>query len=163
MTTGDWGRRWPTSRDEDRCPTGIAIALGAAVLIGVAFISAAFPPAPAPRLALLVVAVALFAALSGDGPAALAVAGLAWPIGNGFLVNRYGGLSWHGRLDTGFVLSLLIAVSVGMVVSQGIVEWRADRRRMRPFEQLLHETAIAADDPESESANEVREALGPGA
>jgi hypothetical protein len=127
--------------DDDRCPTGIAVALGAAALIGTTVVAAAVVPAEGPRLSLIAVTVAVFAAVSGNGRAALAVAGLAWAIGNGFLINRQGELAWHPDRDPGFVLGLLIAVSVGMVLSQVGDEWRA-HRRMRQFDDLLREAVM---------------------
>ena len=149
--TGLWSS-W-AAQAEDRCPTGITIGIGAAAMVVTAFVAAAFPPAPGPRLALLVVAVAAFAAVSGDGRAVVAVAVLAWPIGNGFLVNRYGELSWHGRLDVGFVLTLLLGASVGMVLSQVGVEWEA-HRRMRPFDDLLRGAVPARGAAEPPSPGE---------
>jgi MFS family permease len=126
------------SVDADRCPTGIAIGVGAAVLIGVAVLAATLPPAPPPRLALMTGAVAVFAGVSGDGPAALAVAGMAWPIGNGFLLNRLGVLTWHGRVDVWFVLGLVTAVAVGMLIAQIRLELRG-RRALRPSTGLLRD------------------------
>jgi hypothetical protein len=159
MTAGNRLTGFRSSRSaqaDDRCPAGITIAIGAAALIVTALVGAAFPPAPGPRLALLVVTVAAVAAVSGDGWAVLAVAGLAWAIGNGFLINRYGELSWHGRLDTGFVLSLLLGVSVGMVLSQISVERRA-HRRMRPFNDLLRGDVLASGAAEPSSPGDAYE------
>jgi hypothetical protein len=85
----------------------------------------------------MVAVVTVFGALSGDGWAALAVAGLAWLIGNGFLINRLGTLVWHGRVDMWFVICLLAAVSVGMTAAQ-IRTARRAQQRMRPFADLLH-------------------------
>jgi MFS family permease len=145
------------TEDDDRCPPGIAIAIGAVVLIAAALVAAALPPAPGPRLALLVIVVATFAAGTGDGRAALAVATLAWFIGNGFLINQHGELSWHGRIDTGFVISLLLGVSVGAVAGQIRTEWRA-HRRIRPFEDLLQGAATPQAAAEPVPPAEAREA-----
>ena len=124
--------------DEDRCPSGIAVAVGAVALVAAAMFAAAVTDRPAPRLGVLVLAVAVFAAVFGDGRAALAVAGLAWPIGNGFLVNRFGELRWHAGVDGWFVVGLLAAVAVGMTVAQIRREVLA-RARMRPFVALLRD------------------------
>jgi hypothetical protein len=96
------------------------------------------------------VAVAVFAAVARDGGAALAVAGLAWPVGNGFLVNQRGELSWHGRLDAWFVIGLLAAVPVGMATAQVRQELRS-RRRWSPFAALPSEPVERAQ-PASASA-----------
>ena len=128
------------SASADRCPTGIAVGVGAAATVGVAMLAATLPPSPLPRLALMVGAVAVFAAVAGDGLAALSVAGLAWPIGNGFLLNRFGVLTWHGRVDAWFVLALVTAVAVGMLVAQMRREVRG-RQRLRPLVALLRGAA----------------------
>ncbi|MGC9669753.1 hypothetical protein ACNTMW_24800 [Planosporangium sp. 12N6] len=91
---------------------------------------------PCPRLGLLTAAVAVVAVLAGDGRAALAVAGVAWPVGNGFLVNRYGELSWHGWLDGWFVIGLLAAAATGTVTGAARRALR-QRRRWHPFAVLL--------------------------
>lgn len=115
-----WSRGWPArpEPDEEGHPTGIVVGVGAASLVGAACFAALVAHTPGPRLGPLVVVVGLVAAWSGNGRAAVTVAVLAWPVGNGFLVNRYGTLSWHPRVDTWFVLALLGAVSLGMTVAQ---------------------------------------------
>jgi len=126
----------PTGPDEDAYPTGIVVAAGAAALVGTACLAALLPHVPAARLAPLVAVVAVVAAWSGNGRAAVTVAALAWPVGNGFLVNGYGTLSWHPAVDTWFVLALLLALSLGMILS-GVRRSRVEYRRMRPFVALL--------------------------
>jgi hypothetical protein len=131
VATGGW-RLWQVSAEGERCPTGIAVAVGAVVVVGAATLAAVLARTPGPRLGLLTAVVAVFAAVAGDGRAALAVAGVAWPVGNGFLVNRFGELSWHGRVDAWFVIGLLSAVSVGMTISQ--LRWS---RAVRPLVLVL--------------------------
>jgi MFS family permease len=131
------GRGGPAApADDDRCPSGIAVAVGAAALVAAAVLGAALTPSPALRLGALVLAVAVCAAVFGDGRAALAVGALAWPIGNGFLVDRFGELRWHAGLDAGFVIGLLAAVAVGMTIAQIRREVHT-RARMRPLTALL--------------------------
>jgi hypothetical protein len=118
--------------DEDRCPSGIAVAVGAAALVTAAIVGATLTRGVAFRLGGMVLTIAVLAAVAGDGRAALAVGGLAWPIGNGFLVNRFGELRWHAGLDVWFVAGLLAAVAIGMTIAQVRREVRA-RALMRPF------------------------------
>jgi hypothetical protein len=123
---------------EERCPSGIAVAVGAVALVAAAIFGAAVTDGRALRLGGLVLVVMVFAAVSGDGRAALAVGALAWPIGNGFLVDRFGELRWHGGLDGWFVGGLLAAVAVGMTIAQIRREVHA-RARLRPFAEHLRE------------------------
>jgi MFS family permease len=131
---GGWSRR-VTPADRGGCPTGIAVGIGAVAVV-VATVLASLLPGTGPRLGAVVLAVGLFAATVGNGRAALAVAGLAWSLGNGFLVNQLGTLRWHAHTDTWFVIGLLAAVAVGMTVAQIRRELLA-ARRMRPFVELL--------------------------
>jgi hypothetical protein len=151
---GDW-----SGADDDRCPTGIAVAVGAVALIATAALGAVVTEQPALRLGGLVLAAAAFAAVFGDSRAALAVAALAWPIGNGFLVDRFGELRWHAGLDGWFVGGLVAAVAVGMTVAQIRRELRS-HARVRPIVALLQDAspdaapggAHAAGAGDSESA-----------
>jgi hypothetical protein len=83
---------WPAERepDEEGYPTGIVVGVGAASLVGTACLAALVAHTPGPRLGLLVAMVGLVAAWSANGRAAVTLAVLAWPVGNGFLVNQYG-------------------------------------------------------------------------
>lgn len=137
MATGGW-RAWQPSTDGERCPTGLTVAGGAVVVVGAAVLAALLAHTPGPRLGLLVAAVLIFTAMAGDGRAAIGVGAMAWAVGNGFLVNRLGQLTWHGRLDGWFVIGLLSAVSVGMVTAQ-VREGIRSRRRWHPFVALLNE------------------------
>jgi hypothetical protein len=72
------------------------IAAGFVVVVAGSFLAAQFPPSlPAQRTAVLVVAVAAYAAVAGNVPAGLATAGMAWLFCNGFLIDRLGELHWH--------------------------------------------------------------------
>jgi MFS family permease len=123
---------------DDRCPSGIAVAVGAALMVAVAVLGAALTQSAAPRLGGLVLVVAVFMAVFGDGRAALALGVLAGPIGNGFLVNRFGELRWHTRLDGWFVIGLLAAGAVSMIIAQTRREVHI-RARIRPFAVLLRD------------------------
>jgi len=72
----------------------------------------------------MVAAVVAFAALAGDRRAVACVAGLAWLVVNGFLVDRFGELSWHGTADIYRALMLISAGILGLLIA-------AVRRRRR--------------------------------
>jgi hypothetical protein len=127
-----------THDEESRCPPGIAVASGAVALVAAAILTGALASGPPPRLGGLVLVVAVFAAAFGDGRSALAVAALAWAIGNGFLVNQFGELRWHPGVDVPFLIGLLGAVAVGMTVARIRREVRTSAR-MRPFVALLRD------------------------
>lgn len=137
MATGGW-RAWQPPADDERRPTGLAVAGGAVVVVGAAVLAALLVDTPGPRLGLLTATVLVFTAAAGDGKAAIGVSAMAWAVGNGFLINRLGQLTWHGRLDVWFVMGLLSAVSVGMVTAQ-VREGMRSRRRWHPFVALLNE------------------------
>jgi hypothetical protein len=122
-------------------PTGIVVAAGAAALVVAACLAAPLAHTPGPRLAPLVAVVALVATVSGNGRAAATVAVLAWPVGNGFLVNAYGTLSWHPRVDGWYVPALLLAVSCGMIAAD-LRNRRAGYRRIEPFLALLSDQQL---------------------
>lgn len=81
-----------------RTPFGIAVGIGATVMVAAAALSAAlFPPVDmAARLAVVSVAVGVCAATTADTWASLVTAGLGYLLFCGFLVNRYGELTWDG-------------------------------------------------------------------
>jgi hypothetical protein len=65
------------------------------------------------RLAVIAVAVAAYAAASTGVLAAAVTAGLGYLVFNGFLLNRYGELSWSGRASASQVVILALAVGGG--------------------------------------------------
>jgi hypothetical protein len=98
-------------------PVGVDIAGGAAVIVFAAISAAAVPAAdPWWRVAVMAAAVGGFAAFSGDRLASVAVVLLAWLVMNGFLVDRYGQLEWHGSADLARVLVLAGSAVLGLVV-----------------------------------------------
>ena len=76
-------------------PWELHIVAGAVVAAG-AVLAAAPLPTTAARLALIWVALAVYAWSVPDAAAALVTAGLAYLFLNSFLVHRYGELSWDG-------------------------------------------------------------------
>lgn len=78
-------------------------------------------PAPVAVLAVL----AFGSAFLGGYDAAVVVGGLCWLFADGFLVNRFGQLSWHGSAD-----ALRLAVFLGAAVL-GATAGLAFRSRVR--------------------------------
>jgi hypothetical protein len=98
---------------------GIDSALGAAVVVFAALGAAGLPSVDSGwRLVVVAVALGLFSALTADALAAAFVGVLAWLIVNGFLVDRYGQLSWHGWADLVRLLVLAAAAGVGVVLGR---------------------------------------------
>src|SRR5262245_14556154 len=101
------------------------IGLGAVAVVVAGLIAAAVPAGDQPwRFGVMVAAVVAFAALSGDVVAVACAAGLAWLVVNGFLVDRFGELSWHGQADLYRALMLTLAGVLGLLIA-------AVRRRRR--------------------------------
>lgn len=101
-------------------PVGIAAGWGTALLIAVACGAAVLPAADHGwRFAIIAGAVAVFAALSGDVRAVPLVAGIAWLVYNGFLLNALGVLSWHGLDDLWRVLLVMAAGAAGLAAGAG--------------------------------------------
>jgi hypothetical protein len=123
--------------NKDGTPAGIAVGTGAVALVGATLLASLLPGA-GPRLAVLVVTVAGNAFGADDAPAALTIAALAWPLGNGFLLNRMGTLSWHAGIDVRYLLALSAAAAVGTAAAR-ILGRAAAARTMRPFRDLLAE------------------------
>ena len=98
---------------------GVDVALGAVVVVFAALAAAAIPSGDIGwRLVAVAAAVGLFAAWTDDGLAAAFIVGLAWLVVNGFLVDRYGQLSWHGWADLLRLLVLVAAAGVGIVLGR---------------------------------------------
>jgi hypothetical protein len=69
------------------------------------------------RFAVMVVAVAGFAALTAGVRNVAAIVLLAWLVVNGFLVDRFGDLAWHGRADV--VRAVLLVAAGGLGLAAG--------------------------------------------
>jgi hypothetical protein len=133
MRTG--GRTAPAATVDvaDRTPTGIAIGVGAAVVVGVALVAALVPVAhTAWRFALVAAAVGVFAAVTRDGWAVAATVVVAWLVVNGFLVDRMGDLSWHGSPDLLRLMLLVLVGGVGLALGEGV----------RGLREARHEAAL---------------------
>jgi len=129
---------------DERCPAGLAIGLGSVVLTVTTLVAAMLPVPTVVRLGMMVLAVTMLTVWSGYGRVALGLAGIAWPMGNGFLLNHDGTLSWHVGWDFRFIDALLLAVALGMVVAQSRRRAR-QRRRWHPFVDLLDEQELPVD------------------
>ena len=95
-----------------RTPFGINLAVGAVAMVTAAFAAVAVSHDVPVRLAIVAAILALFAAVLTDVRASLATALLGYLLFNGFLVHRFGELSWAG---TAWQLHLTVfAAAVGL-------------------------------------------------
>jgi len=135
---------WLPTRSAAAMPTGVTVAIGAAVVVATVVLVAGVvaPSAPAVRLAVLAVVLGNFAALTADLTAALCTAGIAWLLLNGFLVNELGTLSWHGTADVWRAAVLAGAAVLGWLVPVFRPE-RRSRREIRRLRTWLDREAVA--------------------
>jgi hypothetical protein len=97
-------------------PFGVLVAGGTLVALAATIVAAAvLPPAATDaRVAVVALAVGVVAARTANVAASLATGSVAFLLATGFLLNRYGELSWHGE-QTVVQLSLVAgAVAVGL-------------------------------------------------
>ena len=126
------GGSWPPvqTKASSRTPVGINLAAGAAMVVAAALIAATIPAADAGwRFAVVALAVGLFAALTLDQLALAGVALLGWLVVNGFLVDRFGELSWHGSADLYRMLLLVVSGAFGLAVGEVYRQLAALRAR----------------------------------
>ncbi len=111
-------RRTPV--DGTRAPFGINLAVGSTLMVGTTMITAAFFPGadPTARLVAVCAVVGGHAATVADAPASLVTAGLGYLLFTGFLVNRYGDLTWDGTTSA-WLLAVLSLWSVWGLDSGG--------------------------------------------
>jgi hypothetical protein len=137
---------WNRVRYAADCPMGIALAAGfATAAAGCLLAALASPPhEPGPRLVVLALAVAGFAAAVRNLTAALLTAGIAWSMYLGFLVGHAGELRWHGGADL-MPLGVLVAAAL-LGAARGLITgalsaWPApvprSREELRPV--AVHE------------------------
>ncbi len=100
--------------DAGRTPFGIHLAVGAAVMVGACIAAAALFPDVSGRLVVVALAVGAYAGLVDDTRASLAVAGLGYLLFTGFLVNRYGELTWDGTTSTWHLTVFALAIGLGL-------------------------------------------------
>jgi hypothetical protein len=105
----------PEPPPENNPPTGIAVALGSAVIVVAAFVSAAVPASlGVVRLVPVAVPLAGLAALTVNPRVVAAVGGLGFLVFDGFLVNQLGELSWRGAPDVRRLMVLAAAGVLGL-------------------------------------------------
>jgi hypothetical protein len=110
-------------------PTGLAVGLGAVLMVAAGLVAAAVPGSqPAWRFTVIAVAVGLFA-LGLDLRALAGVALIGFLISNGFLEDEFGDLTWHGDGDLWRVLVLVMAGACGWAVGNGFRHLRTLRAR----------------------------------
>jgi hypothetical protein len=80
------------------------------------------------RMAVICAVLAWFAASTSDIAAVAAVLVVTCLVGDGFLVNHEGLLSWHGWPDVGRVALLGAAAATGLAVGRTRA-WLSERRR----------------------------------
>jgi hypothetical protein len=122
----------------------IMLFTGALALTAFTCLDAAFVHQTGARLGLLTVAVAVIAERAADPRSALGCAVLAFALGNGFLQNHAGSLSWDASIDYAFTLGVLGATALGLSVGQIRLAWRR-RQRFRPLVVLLRDAAPPGD------------------
>ena len=141
-----------TSRD-DATPAGINVAIDVVAIVAVAFVAAAFPPVDGGwRWAILAAGVGGCAALTIDSPAVVAVVvGLAWLVGNGFLVDRAGELSWHGWADFYRLLVLLAAGAAGLLTAR-LGRLAREWRDLAQIDAAVRQKVLTMNDEEKQRA-----------
>jgi hypothetical protein len=125
------GVRLSRAVTEDSRPIGILIGGGALVAVLATTVAAAAPATGEWRLGIIAIAIGLFAAFARRPLAVSSTVVLAWLLVNGFLVDRFGELSWHGRADLYRAAALILAGAGGQVV--GVL--RLVRARIRDHER----------------------------
>lgn len=99
--------------ESGRTPFGIDLAFGAVAMVAAVAVAAPFPGIPA-RLAVVSLAVGVFTALVDDARAGAPIAVLGYLLFNGFLVNRFGDLTWSGTTSGWQVAAFAAAVGLGL-------------------------------------------------
>jgi hypothetical protein len=122
-----WSPAVPRVRDAPPAtgdmPIAIAVAAGAVAVVAAAVTAAVLPmSAGALRLGVMAIALTVFAATTADPRAVAAVTALGWLVFDGFLVNRFGDLTWTGRLDE-WRLGVLVAGAVVGLAAGVLRRW----------------------------------------
>lgn len=110
---------WTPARRDSDVPVGINVAWGAAAIVVTGFVAATVPARHTDaRLVVVAVTVGLFALLTGDALAAAAIVALGWLVDNGFLVDRFGQLEWHGSADAVRLAVLMAVAGLGLLAAR---------------------------------------------
>jgi hypothetical protein len=151
MSSGSRAHPRPVATSPAR-PTSLLIGTGALTVMLATLGVASIPASSALRFGVVAVAVGGFAALALDGAAVAWTGALAWLLVNGFLVDRFGELSWHGRADLYRALVLVAAAAVGLAAGHVVrlcwlwrrhqrfdAEWRTLAQQTNDFENFDEE------------------------
>lgn len=126
--TADRTRPAPTTADAGSW--GILLFVSTVALVAVTCLDALIVRPAGGRLAVLVIAAAVIAERVTDPRTALGAAALAFALGDGFLQNHAGTLTWATSVDYPFLIALLGATAVGLSIAQArLIHQR--RRRSR--------------------------------
>lgn len=102
---------------EERVPSGIVVSIGAAAVTAAAFAASAITETePVLRYAVLAVTVLVFSVVTGRWGASACVAAIGYLVFEGFLVNRFGELTWSGPADAARITALITAVVLGRLI-----------------------------------------------
>jgi hypothetical protein len=122
-------------------PQGILLGIGTLAVIAAGFIASAVPAGdPGVRFGVLVATVFTFTALCGVWAAPIGVAVIGFLVFDGFLVNRFGELTWHGPADLTRAVALVAALAFGRLagdVYRAVHGRRAEPARVNPPRPLL--------------------------
>jgi hypothetical protein len=113
----------------ERTPVGINVGIGCGWMVVAGLVGATIP-SDGWHLTVMALAVASFAAATLDQVALAPVVLLGFAILNGFLVDRYGQLSWHGSADLWRLMLLVIAGAAGLGFGEGYRVLRELRERL---------------------------------
>lgn len=120
------------SRASLRYPTGLSIGIGSGTVVASTMLAAALPATESGwRFGVVAVTVGGFAALVPDRLAVAWTGALAWLLVNGFLVDRFGELVWHGRADVARAVLLVAAAAIGLAAGNIFRLWSAWSGRQR--------------------------------
>jgi hypothetical protein len=114
----------------DRTPTGIEVGIAGAAVVSAVALAAAMPAAAgdwrlAPVMAALFAVAARTVSLPGLGLVVL----IGYFLVDGFLVNRFGQVTWTGTPDAYRLLMVVAAVAAGLMLG-GWLRWRRRQRRL---------------------------------
>jgi hypothetical protein len=138
--------------------TGLLIGSGALLVTLVTMGASAIPSTSGGlRFGVVAFAVGAFAALTLDRMAVAGTGALAWLLVNGFLVDRFGELSWHGRADVYRALMLVAVASVGLIGGHA-VRLRSVWHRHRRFNDEWRAVASEFDEFSQFDEKETRDA-----
>lgn len=128
-----------------RTPFGISLAGGAVLVVAATLAAAAVTPAHATGARLLIVAIAVcgYSSVVRDARASLTVAGLAYLLFTGFLLNHYGDLTWDGTTSVWHLVAFLGATGLGLGL-RWICTQRADMAVDIELKELIKEETHGA-------------------